>query len=103
MLVELDSPRLRQVRLQDWADFDEPVDRIGSLGAFEVSRHHRIGSHYVRTLNSWAKVLHAHRAEAIALRLEQVCQRYRRYFIGGQELFGDGHTDVCQFTLTKPG
>ena len=30
-----DSPRRKEVRLQGWEDFDEPVDRIVSIGAFE--------------------------------------------------------------------
>lgn len=33
--AEMDSPRSNQVRLQGWEQFDEPVDRIVSLGAFE--------------------------------------------------------------------
>lgn len=30
-----DSPRSRRVLLQGWEEFDEPVDRIVSIGAFE--------------------------------------------------------------------
>ena len=33
--AEMDSPRRKEVRLQGWEHFDEPVDRIVSLGAFE--------------------------------------------------------------------
>jgi cyclopropane-fatty-acyl-phospholipid synthase len=33
--AEMDSPRSKDVRLHGWEDFDEPVDRIVSLGAFE--------------------------------------------------------------------
>jgi len=32
---EVDSPRRKEVRIQGWEQFDEPVDRIVSLGAFE--------------------------------------------------------------------
>ena len=32
---EMDSPRRKEVRIQGWEQFDEPVDRIVSLGAFE--------------------------------------------------------------------
>jgi cyclopropane-fatty-acyl-phospholipid synthase len=32
---EMDSPRNKEVRLQPWEEFDEPVDRIVSIGAFE--------------------------------------------------------------------
>ncbi len=33
--AEMDSPRRKEVRLQGWEQFGEPVDRIVSLGAFE--------------------------------------------------------------------
>ncbi len=33
--AEMDSPRRKEVRLRGWEEFDEPVDRIVSLGAFE--------------------------------------------------------------------
>jgi cyclopropane-fatty-acyl-phospholipid synthase len=33
--AEMDSPRRKEVRLQGWEQFNEPVDRIVSLGAFE--------------------------------------------------------------------
>lgn len=32
---EIDSPRTRRVLLKGWEQFDEPVDRIVSIGAFE--------------------------------------------------------------------
>jgi cyclopropane-fatty-acyl-phospholipid synthase len=32
---EMDSPRSKQVSLNGWEQFDEPVDRIVSIGAFE--------------------------------------------------------------------
>jgi cyclopropane-fatty-acyl-phospholipid synthase len=32
---EMDSPRRRRVLLNGWEEFDEPVDRIVSIGAFE--------------------------------------------------------------------
>ncbi|AOW92635.1 SAM-dependent methyltransferase [Rhodococcus sp. WMMA185] len=35
------SPRTAEVRLQGWEEFDEPVDRIVSIGAFEHFRRHR--------------------------------------------------------------
>jgi cyclopropane-fatty-acyl-phospholipid synthase len=186
--AEMDSPRSKQVRLQGWEQFDEPVDRIVSLGAFEhfadgvgtyeryddffkmchhvlpddgvmllhsivvppaedaerlrlkvtmtllrfikfirteiypggrlplvsvvdehateagfeITRHHRIGSNYVRTLDTWAKALEAHKDEAIALQSEEVYDRFMHYLTGCRELFRDGYTDVCQFTMVKP-
>jgi cyclopropane-fatty-acyl-phospholipid synthase len=35
IFAESDSSRSKQVRLQGWEQFDEPVDRIVSIGAFE--------------------------------------------------------------------
>jgi cyclopropane-fatty-acyl-phospholipid synthase len=186
--AEMDSPRSKEVRLQGWEQFNEPVDRIVSLGAFEhfadgigrfdrytdffkmcfnvlpddgvmllhsitvptaeegkqlglkttmsllrfinfiltdifpggrlpmisivdeyataagfeIIRHHRIGSNYVRTLDFWANALEAHKDEAIALQSEEVYERYMKYLTGCRELFRDGYTDVCQFTMVKP-
>ncbi|MGB5797227.1 MAG: cyclopropane mycolic acid synthase family methyltransferase [Mycolicibacter algericus] len=186
--AEMDSARSRQVRLQGWEQFDEPVDRIVSLGAFEhfadgvgtyeryddffkmcyqvlpddgvmllhsivvpseaeaeqmglkrtmslmrfisfirkeiypggrlpmisvvdehasrcgfeITRHHMIGSNYVRTLDTWARALEAHRDEAIELNGEQMYDTFLKYLTGCRELFRDGYTDVCQFTMEKP-
>ena len=35
LFAESDSPRTKRVLLQGWEQFDEPVDRIVSIGAFE--------------------------------------------------------------------
>jgi cyclopropane-fatty-acyl-phospholipid synthase len=40
-LAALDSPRSRRVLLKGWEQFDEPVDRIVSIGAFEHFGHDR--------------------------------------------------------------
>lgn len=37
----MDTARRREVRLQGWEQFDEPVDRIVSIGAFEHFGHDR--------------------------------------------------------------
>ncbi len=42
MFAALDSPRSKRVLLEGWEQFDEPVDRIVSIGAFEhfgLDRH----------------------------------------------------------------
>lgn len=184
---EMDSPRRKEVRLQGWEEFNEPVDRIVSLGAFEhfadgigtyeryadffkmtydvmpddgvmllhtivvpsaeegeklglkrtmslmrfisfirkeiypggrlpqvdivdkyateagfdITRHHFIGKNYVRTLDTWAKGLEAHKAEAIELKGEQMYETFMKYLTGCRELFRDGYTNVCQFTMEK--
>jgi len=41
MLDELDSPRDKRILLAGWEEFDEPVDRIVSIGAFEHFGHDR--------------------------------------------------------------
>jgi cyclopropane-fatty-acyl-phospholipid synthase len=40
-LDELDSPRTKRILLAGWEEFDEPVDRIVSIGAFEHFGHDR--------------------------------------------------------------
>ena len=41
MFDELDSPRDKRIMLAGWEEFDEPVDRIVSIGAFEHFGHDR--------------------------------------------------------------
>ena len=179
----LDSPRSKQVRLQGWEQFHEPVDRIVSIGAFEhfgfdrygdffkmayevlpaggtmllhtivipsaeelkerqikttmtlirfvkfimdeifpggrlpsvalveelattagfeVARVQSLRLHYARTLVIWAAALEARKDEAIAIQSDEVYQRYIKYLTGCADLFRNGNTDVCQFTLVKP-
>ena len=40
-LAKLDTGRSMEVRLQGWEEFDEPVDRIVSIGAFEAFKAER--------------------------------------------------------------
>ena len=40
-LAKLDTERSIEVRLQGWEEFDEPVDRIVSIGAFEAIKSER--------------------------------------------------------------
>ncbi|WP_197378305.1 cyclopropane mycolic acid synthase family methyltransferase [Mycolicibacterium mengxianglii] len=176
------SGRSAEVRLQGWEEFDQPVDRIVSIGAFEhfgddrydaffekaynilpddgvmmlhtivkpsdaefaerglpltmtklkffkfimdeifpggrlpfvsvveehatkvgfkVERVQPLRLHYARTLTQWAQALEAHKDQAIAIQSQEVYDRYMRYLTGCAELFTEGYTDVCQFTLTK--
>ncbi|QLL08191.1 cyclopropane mycolic acid synthase family methyltransferase [Mycobacterium vicinigordonae] len=187
--AEMDSPRHKEVRLQGWEEFDEPVDRIVSLGAFEhfadgagdagyqryatffkkyysllpddgrfllhsivvptaeegkkmglkttmsllrfisfilkeiypggklpqveqvdrysteagfkIERHHFIGKNYVPTLNAWAEKLEEHKEKAIELKGQEMYDIWQRYLTGCSDLFRDGYTNVCQFTLVK--
>ncbi len=187
--AEMDSPRRKEVRLQGWELFDEPIDRIVPLGAFEhfadgagdagyeryaaffkkyyellpddgrmllhsivvpsaeeakalglpitmtllrfiafilreiypggklplveqvnyystqagfkIERHHFIGKNYVQTLNTWADALEEHKDEAIELKGQEEYDTFQHYLRGCSDLFRDGYTNVCQFTLVK--
>lgn len=180
--AESDSPRRKEVRLQPWEDFDEPVDRIVSIGAFEhfgfekyadyfkktfelmpddgvmllhtivkpsgdemsqrglpltmrklrffkfimdeifpggelpyvaqvsehaqragfrVDRVQSLRPHYAKTLDIWAETLRGRKDEAIAVQSEEMYERYMKYLTGCADLFREGYTDVCQFTLVK--
>ncbi|WP_304439101.1 cyclopropane mycolic acid synthase family methyltransferase [Mycobacterium sp. NAZ190054] len=41
LMASLDTDRKAEVRLQGWEEFDEPVDRIVSIGAFEAFKAER--------------------------------------------------------------
>ena len=182
MFANSDSKRHMEVRLQSWEDFDEPVDRIVSIGAFEhfgfnkyddyfkktfnlmpddgvmllhtiiipsdeevrerklplkmstvrfikfimdeiypggrlplaaqveehaakagftVTRKQRLRPHYARTLDTWAANLESKKDEAIAVTSEVIYERFMKYLTGCADLFRDGYTDVCKFTLAK--
>jgi cyclopropane-fatty-acyl-phospholipid synthase len=46
MLANISSSRTVEVRLQGWEEFDEPVDRIVSIGAFEAFKKARYGAFF---------------------------------------------------------
>ncbi len=84
-------------RVPTVARVEEHATKVG----FTVSRIHRLQPHYARTLDMWAAALEAHKDEAIAIQSEEVYDRYMKYLTGCAELFRDGYTDLCQFTLEK--
>ena len=45
--------------------------------------------------------MRAYEDEAIAIQSEEVYQRYMKYLTGCADLFRNGYTDVCHFTLVK--
>ena len=47
----LDSPRSKQVLLNGWEQFDQPVDRIVSIGAFEHFGHDRYDDFFAMASN----------------------------------------------------
>jgi cyclopropane-fatty-acyl-phospholipid synthase len=50
-LDTMDTSRSRQVLLEGWECFDEPVDRIVSIGAFEHFGHERYDDFFTMTAN----------------------------------------------------
>ena len=177
-----DSKRSKKVLLEGWEQFDEPVDRIVSIGAFEhfgrdrydeffkrayqvlpddgvmmlhtiikpsdeefaerglpltmkllrfskfimdeifpggdlpkpttvaehaskagfrLTREQRLREHYAKTLDIWADALQKRKDDAIAIQSEEVYDRYMKYLTGCANLFREGYTDICQFTLEK--
>jgi cyclopropane-fatty-acyl-phospholipid synthase len=84
-------------RLPTVAVVEEHATRAG----FEVKLVQPLRLHYARTLDTWASALKERRDEAIAIQSEEVYERYMKYLTGCADLFRDGYTDVCQFTLTK--
>ena len=76
---------------------EEHATKVG----FGVKLVQPLRPHYARTLDTWAAMLQSHREQAIEVQSEEVYQRYMKYLTGCADLFRDGYTDVCQFTLAK--
>jgi cyclopropane-fatty-acyl-phospholipid synthase len=49
--AESDSPRRKEVRLQPWEEYDAPVDRIVSIGAFEHFGFGKYDDYFKKTYN----------------------------------------------------
>ncbi len=77
------------------------VEEHAEKAGFQVSRVQPLRLHYARTLDIWAGALEARKDEAIALQSPEVYERYMKYLTGCADLFREGYTDVCQFTLVK--
>ncbi len=84
-------------RLPSVAVVEERAQKAG----FRISRVQSLRPHYAKTLDIWAEALAARRDEAIAMQSQEVYDRYMRYLTGCADLFREGNTDVCQFTLQK--
>jgi cyclopropane-fatty-acyl-phospholipid synthase len=77
------------------------VEEQATKAGFKVELVQPLRLHYARTLDTWATALKEHKDEAIAIQSEEVYERYMKYLTGCADLFRNGYTDVCQFTLTK--
>lgn len=84
-------------------DLPQPVTvkKHATKAGFEVKLVQPLRLHYARTLDTWAAALSANKDEAIRIQSEEVYERYMKYLTGCADLFREGYTDVCQFTLTK--
>jgi len=51
LFAQSDSPRSKEVRLQPWEEFDEPVDRVMSIGAFEHFGFGKYDDYFTKTYN----------------------------------------------------
>jgi len=80
---------------------EEDIVEYSQAAKFSIENVQLFPSHYVRTLETWAANLRAHRERAIAAQSEQVYERYLRYLTGCADLFRKGISNVGQFTLTK--
>jgi cyclopropane-fatty-acyl-phospholipid synthase len=78
------------------------VEDHATRAGFEVTRVQPLREHYARTLDLWAEALKARKDDAIRIQSEEVYERYMKYLEGCANLFREGATDVCQFTLVKP-
>jgi cyclopropane-fatty-acyl-phospholipid synthase len=77
------------------------VEEHAARAGFELTLTQPLRLHYARTLEIWAAALEARRDEAIAVQSVEVYDRYMKYLTGCAELFTEGYTDICQFTLRK--
>jgi cyclopropane-fatty-acyl-phospholipid synthase len=77
------------------------VEDHATNAGFKVTRRQSLQLDFAKTLDFWAEALEAHRDEAIAIQSEEVYERYMKYLTGCADLFRNGNTDVCQFTLVK--
>jgi cyclopropane-fatty-acyl-phospholipid synthase len=77
------------------------VEQHATNAGFEVDRVQSLRPHYAKTLDIWAAALETRKDDAIAIQSEEVYERYMKYLTGCANLFREGYTDVCQFTLVK--
>jgi cyclopropane-fatty-acyl-phospholipid synthase len=84
-----------------WLPTIPVVEEHGGRAGFTTTRVHSLQPHYAKTLDLWAAALRTSKDKAIAIQSQEVYDRYMRYLTGCADLFRQGYTDVCQFTLVK--
>ena len=84
-----------------WLPTPASVEEYAGAAGFRLTRIQSLQLHYAKTLELWAAALEANKPKAIAIQSAEVYDRYMKYLTGCAELFRDGYTDLCQFTLEK--
>jgi cyclopropane-fatty-acyl-phospholipid synthase len=84
-------------------DLPQPVKvkSHATKAGFDVKLVQPLRLHYARTLDLWAAALEKNKDKAIEIQSDEVYERYMKYLTGCADLFREGYTDICQFTLTK--
>ena len=80
---------------------EDDVIEFSRGAGFSAEGTQLLNPYYVRTLDTWAANLAAHRDDAIATTSQEVYERYMRYLTGCADFFRRGITEVGQFTLVK--
>jgi cyclopropane-fatty-acyl-phospholipid synthase len=80
---------------------EEQVIALSHEAGFTVEDKQLLDEHYVRTLDSWAEALQAHREAAVAATSVEVYDRYLKYLTGCSDFFKRGISELGQFTLAK--
>jgi cyclopropane-fatty-acyl-phospholipid synthase len=84
-----------------WLPTIPVVEEHSVRAGFQVARVQSLQLHYAKTLDIWASALKSRQDEAVAIQSQEVYDRYMKYLTGCADLFRQGVTDVCQFTLAK--
>jgi cyclopropane-fatty-acyl-phospholipid synthase len=79
---------------------DEDIVNLSASAGLSVTDTQYLDEHYVRTLDTWALELKAHREEAVAATSIEVYDRYMHYLTGCSDFFRRGISQVGQFTIT---
>ena len=100
----LDSPRSKRVLLEGWEQFDEPVDRIVSIGAFEHFGHDRYDDFFAMAYRSLPEegvmLLHTITRLTLAelkergIRLTMDAARFASFI--AKEIFPGGHLPTIE-------
>ena len=80
---------------------DEDIVNLSASAGLSVTDTQYLDEHYVRTLDTWALELKAHREEAVAATSVEVYERYMHYLTGCSDFFRRGISQVVQFTIMK--